>query len=137
MNWQQYGERISSCLGARWNPQVDCSEWIEWYLDAIAAQVSQAERGLERSFAQLAVVLCGFQGTDGPSGARRLPCGSRTALVRWPTGPIGRSLMWHQRQRHVIFRGSQEMATYSSAERNAERTTSSVHAWRAGGTWRR
>ncbi|MEM9463943.1 MAG: Fic family protein [Actinomycetota bacterium] len=57
-NAEEYGRVISSALGPRWQPdRVDATAWIEWYLNAVATQVSTAELAVRRSVAEFAAVV--------------------------------------------------------------------------------
>jgi Fic family protein len=58
VHWMEYGQRIEAALGPRWYPEAaDCSDWIEWYLDAVAEQVAQAEQAVNRTIAQVGVFI--------------------------------------------------------------------------------
>lgn len=72
VNWRHYAQQIEKVLGPRWDPtRVDCTTWIEWYLDAVATQVSQAEQSLRRAIATLVVVYAGFSVDKVLQGGRR------------------------------------------------------------------
>ena len=48
-----YGSVLADTLGPRWRPDaVVATRWIEWYLDAVATQVTLAEQRLRRSMAE-------------------------------------------------------------------------------------
>ena len=71
VNWRQYATQIEGVLGPRWDPgRIDCTTWVERYLDAVATQVAQAEQSLRRAIATLAVVYAGFA-VDNVQGGRR------------------------------------------------------------------
>jgi Fic family protein len=73
VNWREYGTQIESVLGPRWDPgRLDCTTWVEWYLDAVAIQVSQAEQSLRRAIATLVVVYGGFAVDNFPLGRQAL-----------------------------------------------------------------
>jgi Fic family protein len=53
-----YGSVLAETLGPRWRPdQVLATDWIRWYLSAVAAQVSASERRMRRSLAEVAAVI--------------------------------------------------------------------------------
>lgn len=57
VNWEAYGKQIERALGPRWKPAaVDCTPWIEWYLEAIAVQVAQAAHHIARIMAEIGVM---------------------------------------------------------------------------------
>ncbi len=56
--YQEYGIELERVLGDHWAPtESDATTWIEWYLKAIAEQVDRAANDLERSKAELIVLL--------------------------------------------------------------------------------
>jgi Fic family protein len=56
VNWEAYGRQIEAALGPRWRPEaVDATKWVEWYLNAIAEQVTRAERRIARLVAEIGV----------------------------------------------------------------------------------
>lgn len=70
----RYGALLTETLGPRWRPDaVVATQWIEWYLDAVATQVNAAERRLRRSMAEFTTVVAGMA-VEGalPSGAGQL-----------------------------------------------------------------
>lgn len=70
VNWEEYGQGIEKALGPRWSPaHADCSEWIEWYLEAVAEQVAQAENVVRRTVAQVGVIAVAMavEGSGAPS----------------------------------------------------------------------
>lgn len=78
VHWEAYGQNIEKAIGARWNPEnADCTAWIEWYLDAIATQVLEAERVLQRTIAQLGVLTAIMHADQTKLG------GTRLAVATW------------------------------------------------------
>lgn len=73
-NATMYGAVLAETLGPRWRPDtVIATRWIEWYLDAVAAQVTSAEHQLRRSMAEFSVVIAGVSATgDLPGDPRQL-----------------------------------------------------------------
>ena len=60
-----YGAILADTLGPRWQPDaVVATGWIEWYLDAVAAQVTDAEQRLRRSMAEFSAVVAGMAIAD-------------------------------------------------------------------------
>lgn len=60
-NWHEYAQQIERCLGPRWDPgRVDASSWVEWYLNAVARQVSDAEARIRRLIGTFDVIFAGF-----------------------------------------------------------------------------
>jgi Fic family protein len=56
-----YGEILAATLGPRWEPdRVVATRWVEWYLMAVATQVSDAQTRLGRSMAEFSAVLAGL-----------------------------------------------------------------------------
>ena len=61
----QYGSVLAETLGPRWRPDaVVATGWIVWYLDAVAAQLTLAEKRLRRSMAEFSVVVAGVADAD-------------------------------------------------------------------------
>lgn len=60
-----YGAVLAETLGPRWRPDaIVATGWIEWYLDAVAAQVTLAEERLRLSMAQFSAVIAGMTSGD-------------------------------------------------------------------------
>jgi Fic family protein len=60
-----YGAVLADTLGPRWRPDaVVATGWIEWYLDAVATQVTLAEQRLRRSMAEFSSIVAGMAGDD-------------------------------------------------------------------------
>jgi Fic family protein len=60
----RYGNLLRDTLGPRWMPdRVVATAWVEWYLDAIATQVTEASALLEHSMATFTAVLAGVRFT--------------------------------------------------------------------------
>jgi Fic family protein len=65
-NAHDYGDLLRNTLGPRWSAEhVVATKWVEWYLEAIANQVSAAETNLRQSMATFAAVLAGVRRTLG------------------------------------------------------------------------
>jgi Fic family protein len=60
-----YGSLLADTLGPRWRPDaVVATRWIEWYLEAVATQVTLAEERLRRSMAEFSAVIEGMAAGD-------------------------------------------------------------------------
>ena len=83
-----YGSTLASTLGPRWRPEaVVATQWIEWYLDAVATQVTFAERKLRRSMAEFSTVLAGIAEVKILIGdAKRF---SRAVIAVWLAVTVG------------------------------------------------
>jgi Fic family protein len=70
----EYGQVLAEVLGPRWAPErVVATVWIEWYLRAVATQVTDAESRFRRSIAEFAAVVGGI------AVAGALPLDTKTA----------------------------------------------------------
>ena len=77
-----YGAALAETLGPRWRPDlVVATRWIEWYLEAVSAQVSVAELRLRRSMAEFQTVLAGFEADGGLR--RELRKSGRMIITLW------------------------------------------------------
>lgn len=77
-----YGSALASTLGPRWRPDlVVATEWIEWYLEAVANQVSEAERRFARSMAEFMTVVTGLS-VSGAVGTTQRSAG-RVVVPVW------------------------------------------------------
>lgn len=77
-----YGQALAQTLGPRWRPDlVIATEWVEWYLEAVRTQVTQAERRLRRAMAEFTTVVTGLSvgGAVGP-GTKSI---SRAVIPVW------------------------------------------------------
>lgn len=78
----EYGGVLAETLGPRWRPdQVVATPWIEWYLEAVQAQVSVAEQSMRHSMAEFTTVFAGLAvGQVLPSDPKLM---SRTVIPVW------------------------------------------------------
>ncbi len=77
-----YGTVLAGTLGPRWRPDlVVATEWIEWYLEAVRAQVSGAERRMRRSMAEFTAVVTGLE-VGGAIGSNPKAAG-RVVIPAW------------------------------------------------------
>ena len=68
----RYGELIRESLGPRWAPErVIADPWVEWYLEAIAEQVSDAATNLEHSMAGYGATMLLVRFVVGAGGETR------------------------------------------------------------------
>ncbi len=95
----EYGSMLAEVLGPRWAPdRVVATRWIEWYLTAVAAQVTDAERRLRQSIAEFSAVVAGIVHSElAPSDPRILP---RTVIPVW-LAIVGGSVTRRQLPRYL------------------------------------
>jgi Fic family protein len=75
VHWRDYASEIEQCLGPRWDPdRIDATSWVEWYLNAVATQVADAEQLLRRALTTLGIIHLGLNldGRARPRGALAL-----------------------------------------------------------------
>lgn len=77
-----YGKAISKAVGPRWHPErAIATTWIEWYLEAVAAQVQDAAESLRRSVAEFTAIVAGLSASEVlPNDASQL---ARRAIPLW------------------------------------------------------
>lgn len=85
----QYGELLRESLGPRWAPdRVVATSWVEWYLDAIAEQLTEAAENLTASMAAFTAALGGVRfviaGHAEPRAIQRLVVPVWLALLGRP-----------------------------------------------------
>lgn len=93
-----YGKVLAQTLGPRWDPErADATGWIEWYLNAVAAQVQDAEERMRHSMAQFSSVMAGLAHSDKlPPDPKMF---ARTVIPVW-LAIIGGSLTRRQLARY-------------------------------------
>lgn len=85
----RYGELLRESLGPRWAPdRIVATAWVEWYLDAIAEQVTEAAENLNQSMAGFTAALGGVRFVLGdqaePRALQRLVVPVWLALLGGP-----------------------------------------------------
>lgn len=95
----EYGTTLAEVLGPRWAPdRVIATRWIEWYLAAVAAQVTDAERRLRRSISEFSAVVSGVVHSGrAPSDPKTMP---RTVIPVW-LAIVGGSVTRRQLARYI------------------------------------
>jgi len=98
-----YGGALAEALGPRWRPDmVVATGWIEWYLEAVEAQVTQAERRLRRSMAEFMTVVTGLS-VGGVIGSNA-SAASRLVIPLW-LAIIGGTVTRRQLARYLPVSG--------------------------------
>jgi hypothetical protein len=110
-----YGSTLARTLGPRWRPEaVVATQWIEWYLDAVATQVTFSERKLRRSMAEFSTVLAGIAEDKILAGdAKRF---SRAVIAVWLAVTVG-TVTRRQLARYLDVSSETLHATYKACVR--------------------